>query len=81
MPLTKDSREFVECLRSNKAEFLIVGALAVSWHGFPRYSGDIDFFVRPGRENALRLLAALEQFGFGGLGIALEDLSEEYRVK
>jgi hypothetical protein len=57
-----------------------VGALAVSWHGFPRYSGDIDFFVRPGRENALRLMAALERFGFGGLGITLEDLSTEDRV-
>jgi hypothetical protein len=80
MPLTKDSREFIECLRSNKVEFLIVGALAVSWHGFPRYSGDIDFFVKPGEENALRLLAALAQFGFGGLGITLEDLSAEGRV-
>lgn len=80
MPLTKDSREFVECLRSNKVEFLIVGALAVSWHGFPRYSGDIDFFVRPGRENALRVMAALEQFGFGNLGITLDDVSTENRV-
>ena len=80
MPLTKDSREFVECLRSNKVDFLIVGALAVSWHGFPRYSGDIDFFVRPDRGNAQRLMTALEQFGFGGLGITLDDLSVENRV-
>jgi hypothetical protein len=80
MPLTKDSREFIECLRSNRVEFLIVGALAVSWHGFPRYSGDIDFFVRRDRENALRLMAALQQFGFGSLGITLDDLSVENRV-
>lgn len=46
MPLTKDLREFVECLHSNRVDYLIVGALAVSWHGFPRYSADIDFFVR-----------------------------------
>lgn len=80
MGLTKDSREFVECLRLKKVEFLIVGALAVSWHGFPRYSGDIDFFVRPSRENALRLIAALEQFGFGSLGIAVDDLTAGDRV-
>ena len=80
MGLTKDSREFVECLRSNKVDFLIVGALAVSWHGFPRYSGDIDFFVRPSRENALRLISALEQFGFGSLGIGLDDLIAADRV-
>ena len=80
MPLTKDSREFVECLRSNKVEFLIVGALAVSWHGFPRYSGDIDLFVRPTRDNAARLMLALQQFGFSALGISLDDLSTENRV-
>jgi hypothetical protein len=80
MALTKDSREFIGCLHSNRVEFLIVGAMAVSWHGFPRYSGDIDFFVRPDRENALRLLAALEQFGFGSLGITPDDLSAENRV-
>lgn len=80
MPLTKDSREFIECLRSNKVEFLIVGAIAVSWHGFPRYSGDIDFLVRVDRDNALRVMAALEQFGFGGLGIKLDDLTSENRI-
>jgi hypothetical protein len=68
MALTKDSREFIGYLRSNKVEFLIVGALAVSWHGFPGYSGHIDFFVGPGRENALRRMAALKDFGFGSLG-------------
>jgi len=80
MALTKDSREFIECLNSNKVEFLIVGALAVAWHGFPRYSGDIDFLVRPDRENAVRLMAALEQFGFGSLGITVDDLSVEEQV-
>ena len=80
MPLTKDSREFVECLLSNKVEFLIVGALAVSWHGFPRYSADIDFLVRPAADNAQRVVDALKQFGFGCLGISIEDLSVEKRV-
>jgi predicted nucleotidyltransferase len=80
MALTKDSREFVEYLISNKVEFLIVGALAVSWHGFPRYSGDIDFFVKPSPENARRIISALEQFGFGSLGIAVDDLSAENKI-
>jgi hypothetical protein len=58
----------------------MVGALAVSWHGFPRYSASLDFFVRPSRENAARLMAALERFGFGGLDIELEDRIAENRV-
>lgn len=80
MAIPKDLREFIECLNSNKVEFLVVGALAVAFHGFPRYSGDIDFLVRPSPENADRILAALKQFGFGGLGISASDLSEPGKV-
>ena len=56
MPLPKDWREFIECLNWNKVEYLILGALAVAWHGFPRYSARVDFLVRPSRENAERPL-------------------------
>jgi hypothetical protein len=65
MPLSKDLREFVECLNSNKVEYLVVGALAVSWHRYPRYSADVGFLIRPSRANAERLLSAIRQFGFG----------------
>jgi hypothetical protein len=80
MPLTKDLREFVECLRANEVEFLIVGALAVSWHGFPRFSGDIDIFVNPNRDNAERVIAALKQFGFASIGMTMDDLIAEDRI-
>ena len=79
MPLTKDSREFVACLLSNKVEFVIVGALAVSWHGFPRYSADIDFLDAP-TPRMRSILAALKQFGFGCLDVTLDDLSRENQV-
>jgi len=80
MPLSKDSREFIECLNSNKVEYLIVGALAVSWHGFPRYSADIDFFLRASRSNAECVLRAIGQFGFGSVDITAEDLLTPGRV-
>ena len=80
MPLSKDLREFVECLNSNKVEYLIVGALAVSWHGFPRYSADIDFFLRSSQSNAERVLQAIRQFGFGSLDITVDDLMAHGRV-
>ena len=65
MPLSRDLREFIEYLNSNEVEYLVVGALPVSWHGFPRYSADIDFLIRPSHANAERVLRALSQFGFG----------------
>ena len=74
MPLSKDLREFVESLNSNEVEYVVVGAFAVAHHGFPRYTADLDILVRPSEENVQRVLAALSQFGFGGLGIRAEDL-------
>ena len=80
MPLTKDLREFVECLNANQVEYMIVGALAVSWHGFPRYSADIDFFLRSSQMNAERVLKSIRQFGFASLDITIEDLLTPGRV-
>ena len=80
MPLSRDLREFIECLNSNEVEYLAAGALAVSWHGFPRYSADIDFLIRPSKANAERALRAIAQFGFGSLGISTADLTAPGKV-
>ena len=80
MPLSRDLHEFIGCLNSNKVEYLIVGAMAVSWHGFPRYSGDIDFLVRSDLANAELILRALSQFGFGNLGISAGDFTAPGKV-
>jgi hypothetical protein len=47
MPLNKDWREFLELLNSNGVEYLVVGAFAVAFHGYPRYTADLDLLVRP----------------------------------
>jgi hypothetical protein len=74
MPLNKDWREFLELLNSNGVEYLVVGAFAVAFHGFPRYTADLDLLVRPTEENAERVLRTLSEFGFGKLGIQAADL-------
>lgn len=74
MPLNKDLREFLGLLNSNEVEYLVVGAFAVAFHGFPRYTADLDLLVRPTEENADRAFRALSQFGFGNVGIGAADL-------
>src|SRR5271157_1320537 len=74
MPLNKDWREFIELLNSNGVEYLVVGAFAVAFHGFPRSTADLDLLIRPTPENADRVLRALSEFGFGKLGIQAADL-------
>ncbi len=73
--LSKDLREFIALLNSHSAEFVIVGGHAVAYHGYPRFTGDIDIFVRPTLENARTVFAALSDFGFGDVGIGLDDLT------
>src|SRR5690606_2145883 len=45
-------------------DYLIVGGYAVAFHGHPRYTGDIDIWVKPSQKNATKLVKALDSFGF-----------------
>jgi hypothetical protein len=71
--LNRDFKEFCELLNSISVEYLIVGGYALAAHGHPRYTGDLDIWVRPSDTNAGKLLDALRQFGFGELGLSKED--------
>ena len=64
MTLSKDWREFLELLNSRGADYVIVGAQSLAFHGRPRHTGDLDILVRPTPDNARLLLALLNQFGF-----------------
>lgn len=80
MALQKDLRAFIELLNSNKVEYLIVGAFALAYHGWPRYTRDLDILVRPEEENAARIETALRDFGFGSAGLSAEDFKRRYQA-
>ena len=63
MALNHDWREFLGLLESFGVEFLVVGAWARAFHGEPRMTGDIDFWVRRSQENAGR--AVFDPSGVG----------------
>jgi hypothetical protein len=73
MSLSKDLREFVELLNSKNIKYVLVGGHAVAYHGFPRYTGDADFFVDSSPENAALLVEAVNDFDFGALGFQEAD--------
>src|ERR1700716_3405247 len=81
MSLQKDLKEFVELLSALEVRFVIVGAFAVAYHGYFRYTSDIDLFVDRADENVKRILKAIEQFGFGDLNLALEDFSQDQVIQ
>ena len=80
MEVQPDFKELLELLNAHKAEFIIVGAYALAFHGAPRFTGDIDIFVKPDPENAEKILAALEEFGFGSLNLTKSDFEDPDKV-
>jgi hypothetical protein len=62
-PLPEDFKEFIQCLNSNKVEYLLIGGWAVALHGHPRSTKDIDFFVSIDNSNLEKLERALNSFG------------------
>ena len=61
--MNRDFVEMLSALSAEKADFLLVGAHALSVYGIPRSTGDMDLWVRPTAENAMRVWRALEAFG------------------
>jgi hypothetical protein len=75
--LNRDFKEFAALLNAKDVEYLVVGGYALAAHGHPRYTGDIDFWIRPTQLNIDRLLAALNDFGFGSLGLTAKDFDTD----
>ncbi len=75
--LPDDIQALLEVMLKNDVEFAICGGHAVAYHGYPRLTMDVDILLLPTRDNARRVMAALEEFGFGQAGIPLEAFTCE----
>lgn len=73
--MNQDFKEFIKSLNDNGVHYLVVGGYAVAFHGYPRYTKDMDIWVEMSTENASLLLKALDQFGFGSLGVNEMDFT------
>jgi hypothetical protein len=78
--LSKDFKEFIKLLNVHSVRYLVVGGYAVAFHGHPRYTKDLDVWIELSQENADRIIKALEEFGFGSLGLKTEDFLEEDQI-
>lgn len=60
-----DYDRVIAALIKHQVDFMIIGGIAVIYHGHVRDTKDMDLFVRPTPENADRTVAALEEAGLG----------------
>ena len=64
IPIPRDFREFLRLLNRHRVKYLVVGGYAVAYHGYPRYTGDIDIYVAISARNAAALTKVFRDFGF-----------------
>lgn len=80
MKIHPDFKELLELFNAHKVEYLIVGGYALAFHGAPRFTGDIDILVNPNPVNSQKIMAALETFGFGSVGLVEADFQKPDQV-
>ena len=80
MTLEPDFEDFITLLNKYSVEYLVVGGYAMAYHGRPRYTGDLDIWIKPSPENASRMIAVLNDFGFGSLGLTEQDFLKDNYV-
>lgn len=70
-----DIRELIRLFHLHRVRYLLVGGEAVIHHGYPRLTGDVDFFYEATPTNVRRLHAALSEF-WGGAVPAVASAAE-----
>jgi len=74
--INSDFKDLFAAFREVDARWLVVGGYALAFHGFPRFTKDLDVWIGTDAENAARVYNALDRFG-----APLDDLTEEDLTK
>ncbi len=71
--LETDFIDFVNLCNKYEVEYLVIGGYAVSIHGYPRSTKDLDMCIKVSEENALKMVQVIDDFGFASLNLTKED--------
>jgi hypothetical protein len=80
MPFNQDFKDLFALFNQEAVEYLVVGAHAVIYYAEPRYTKDLDIWVRPSGENAGRVMKALSAFGAPLGGLTDKDFTDTEQV-
>jgi hypothetical protein len=72
----QDYKDLLSAFHAHGVRYLIVGGYAVIFHAQPRFTKDIDLFIKADLANAQATYAALAEFGAPLQGIRPEDFAE-----
>lgn len=77
MKAEKDYEDLLRLFNKHKVKYCIVGAYAVAFYAIPRFTKDLDIFVLADEKNGKRIVNALNEFGFAGIGLKPSDVSKK----
>ena len=72
----QDYKDLLSAFHAHGVRYLIVGGYAVIFYAQPRFTKDIDFFIKADPANAQATYAALAAFGVSLEGVRPEDFTE-----
>ncbi len=71
--LPNDFIEFIAICNKHGLKYMVIGGFAVSIHGYPRSTKDMDICIQLSDENAEKMLLVLKEFGFSSLNLTKAD--------
>ncbi len=74
--MNQDYKDLLSAFHAHGVRYLIVGGYAVIFHAQPRFTRDIDFFIKADPGNAQATYAALAKFGAPLQDFRPEDFAE-----
>ena len=71
--LEGDFLDFVDLCNKHELRYLVIGGYAVSIHGYPRSTKDMDICIELSEANAEKMVLVINDFGFGSLTLTKND--------
>lgn len=71
--LERDFLDFIALCNKHAVKYLVIGGYAVSVHGYPRSTKDMDVCIEMSVENAEKMIAVIKDFGFESVELSESD--------
>jgi hypothetical protein len=71
--LEGDFLDFIDLCNKHQVKYLVIGGYAVSIHGYPRSTKDLDICIELSSSNANKMISVIQDFGMASLQLKVED--------
>ena len=75
--MNSDFNDLLKAFNENQVKYLIISGYAVMEYAEPRFTKDLDIWIKSDLDNAERVFKSLSEFGAPLTGLTPEDFTEE----